>query len=86
MKPIDVTLHISDEVLGYLQREAEQRKVSLDVVVSDVLEEYYDDPSEEEILHHMRIAVQQGLAGDVIPIDEALAQLKEEFDFDADEN
>jgi hypothetical protein len=47
MTTLDVKLKVSDEVLEYLQREAGNRRVSLDAVVSAVLEDYFDDPTEE---------------------------------------
>ena len=50
MATVDVKLKVSEEVLGYLQREAGNRRMSLDAVVSAVLADYFDDPSEAAIL------------------------------------
>ena len=85
MTTVDVKLKLSDEVLEYLQREAENRKIPLDEVVSDVLEDYFEEPTKEEILESIRESLRDGLAGKVRPVDEVLAELKEEFDFYADE-
>jgi predicted transcriptional regulator len=86
MITVDVKLKLSDEVLQYLQREADNRKISLDEVVSDVLEDYFDEPTKEEILEGIRQSMLDVLAGNVRPADEVLAELKEEFNFDAEQS
>jgi predicted transcriptional regulator len=84
MTTVDVRLKLSDEVLEYLQRESENRRVPLDDVVSDVLADYFEEPTKEEILAGIRQSMLDVLAGNVRPADEVLAELKQEFDFDAD--
>lgn len=79
MTTVDVKLRLSDEVLEYLQRESRNRKVSLDDVVSDVLLDYFDEPTKEEILTSIRESLRDGLAGKVRPVDEILAELKSEM-------
>ena len=86
MTIVDVKLKLPDEVLEYLQREAKHRQVPLDDVVSDVLADYFDDPTKAEILDSIRQSLRDGLAGKVRPVDEVLAELKEEFWPHADES
>lgn len=82
---IDVKLTLSDEIMEYLLREAENRKVSLDKVVSEVVEGYFDDPTREELLAGLRTALLDVVAGNTHPARELLAELKEEFGDDDDE-
>ncbi len=82
---IDVKLTLSDEIMAYLRREAENRKVSLDKVVSEVVEGYFDDPTREELLAGLRTALLEVVAGKTHPARELLAELKEEFGDDDDE-
>lgn len=86
MTTVDVKLKLSDEVLEYLQRESKNRKVPLDDVVSDVLADYFDEPTKEEILENIRESLRDGLAGKVRPVDEVLAELKQELGLHADES
>jgi predicted transcriptional regulator len=86
MTTVAVNLKLSDEVLAYLQREARARNRPLDDVVSDVLADYFDEPTKDEMLAGLRQSMLDVLAGNVRPVDEVLAELKEEFDFDADES
>lgn len=85
MTTVDIKLRLSDEVLEYLERESRNRKVSLDDVVSDVLVDYFDEPTKEEILISIRESLRDGLAGKVRPVDEILAELKQELGLDGDE-
>ncbi len=85
MTMIEVKLKLSDDVLAYLQRESQNRKIALDEVVSDVLADYFDEPTNEELVAGLRQSMLDVLAGNVRPADEVLAELKQEFDFDADE-
>ena len=84
MTSLKLKLNLPDDVLEYLRREAGQRNVPLDDVVSEVVAEYFEEPTREEILESIRQSMQEALAGNVRPVDEVLAELKEEFDFDAD--
>jgi hypothetical protein len=59
MTAIDVTLKLSDEVLAYLQRESHQRKVAFDDVVSEVLADYFDEPTPEELMAGLKRGLQQ---------------------------
>ena len=86
MTTVEIKLNLSDETLAYLQREATNRKVALDEVVSEVLADYFDEPPHEELLASFRQSILEVLAGNVRPADEFLAELKQEFDFDADES
>lgn len=86
MTTVDIKLKLSDEVLEYLQRESRNRKVSLDDVVSDVLVDYFDEPTKEEILISIRESLRDGLAGKVRPVDEILGELKQELGLHGDES
>ena len=48
----------------------------LDEVVGAMLETYFDDPSDEEILESLRQSMQDAVAGRVRPVDEVLEELK----------
>jgi hypothetical protein len=80
MTTVELKLNVSDEVLEYLQREAGTRKVSLDIVVSDVLADYFDEPSKEEILASIKRGMQQALRGEGRPALEFLDELDEDAD------
>jgi predicted transcriptional regulator len=84
MTTLELKLRLSDEVLEYLQREAGKRNVSLDTVVSDVLTDYFDDPSEEEILASIKRGMKQALQGEGRPAHEFLDELEREMGEDAD--
>ena len=86
MTIVEIKLKLSDDLLEHLQRESKQRNIALDEVVSDVLADYFDEPTHEELLAGFRQSIQDVLAGNVRPADEVLAELKQEFDFDADES
>lgn len=72
---VDVKLDVSEDVIRYLRREAERRKVALDAVVSEVLTDYFDDPTHEELLEGLRRSFEQVLAGDYRPAREFLDEL-----------
>ena len=84
MTTLELKLNLPDEVLAYLQREAGNRNMPLDDVVSEVVAEYFEETTKEEILGDIRQSMKDVLAGNVRSIDDVLAELKEEFDFDAD--
>lgn len=83
MTTLELKLKLSDEILEYLQREAQQRQLSLDTVVSAVLEDYFDEPSDEEILVGLRRSMQQALAGNFRPAREVLDEIDREMGDDA---
>ena len=85
MTTVEVKLNVSDEVLGYLQREAKQRKVPLAVVVSDVLKDYFEEPTKAEILASVRRSLEQGLAGEARPAHEVLDEIEREMGGNADQ-
>ena len=78
MTTVDLKVSLSDEVLEYMQREAERRNVSLDSIASEVLAEYYDEPDEEEILSGLKRSMEQVLAGDFRPAREVLDEIERE--------
>jgi predicted transcriptional regulator len=85
---VDVKLNVSEEVMAYLRREAERRKVALDEVVSEVLADYVEvtssEPTDDEILAGLRVGMQQALAGDYRPAREVLDEIDREMSDDAD--
>lgn len=81
---VDVKLNVSEEVMMYLRSEAERRKVALDEVVSEVLTDYFDDPTQEELLAGLRRSFEQVLAGDYRPAREFLDELDNETTNNAD--
>jgi predicted transcriptional regulator len=86
MTTVEIKLKLSDELLAHLQRESQSRNLALDEVVNAVLADYFDEPTHEELLAGFRQSLQDVLAGNVRPADEVLAELKREFNFDADES
>jgi len=81
---VDVKLNVSEEVMAYLRREAKRRKVALDEVVSEVLTDYFDDPTHEELLAGLKRSFEQVLAGDYRPAREFLDELDSETNNNAD--
>jgi len=83
MTILEIKLSISDEILAYLQQEAQDRNISLDVVVSETLEAYFDEPSDEEILSSIKIGMREALAGNYRPAHEVLDEIENEMLDDA---
>ncbi len=86
MTTIEVKLKISDKVLAYLERESQNRQIALDTVVSDVLEDYFHEPTNADLVTGLRQSLLDVLGGNVRPADDVLAELKQAFNFDADES
>lgn len=84
MTTVDVKLKLSDEILEYLQRESQNRKVPLDAVVSDVLADYFDEPTHEELLTGLKRSLEQVIAGEYRPAREFLDEIDNEAGHDAD--
>jgi len=63
MTTVDLKVHLSNAILEHLQQEATKRRVSLDVVVTEVLADYFDEPTEDDIANSLRTGMQQALAG-----------------------
>ena len=76
MTTLDLKVHLPDTIVAYLQKEARSRHVSLDIVVGDLLTEYFDEPTEAEILESLRIGMEQALAGEGRPALEVLDELE----------
>ncbi len=76
MTILDLKVHLPDTIVAYLQKEARSRRVSLDIVVGDLLTEYFDEPTEAEILESLRIGMEQALAGEGRPALEVLDELE----------
>ena len=90
-----ITVNVPDTLLAQLQREADSRELSLDAVVLNLLQDCFqdedgptdeDEPTKEEILADLREGFRDAFAGRVRPVDEVLAELKQEFDFDGDDS
>ena len=85
MTTINVSVDLSSEVLECLQKEALDRQVPVGRVVGDVLADYFDGMSEDEILESVRKGLQQALAGNYRPATEALDEIDREHIADADD-
>ena len=85
MTTIHVSVDLPSEVLECLQKEALDRQVPVDRVVGDVLADYFDEMSEDEILESVRKGLQQALAGNYRPAIEALDEIDREHIADADD-
>ena len=79
----EITLQLPDEIVERLRHEALRLNIPLESVINTAIAHYLEDdePDEAEILTGLR----QSMI-DVRPADEVLAELKQEFDFDADES
>lgn len=86
MTTLEVQLTLSEEVLEYLRQQATSRNVPLGEVVSEVLDDYLNEPTKEAILETTRASLREGLAGKVRPVDDVLAELKQELGWYADES
>ncbi len=84
MTTVEIKLKLSDEVLAYLQRESKNRKVPLDDVVSDVLTDYFDEPTHEELIAGLKRSLEQVVAGDYRPAREFLDEIDSEMGHNAD--
>jgi hypothetical protein len=65
MSIIELKLRLPDAVLDWLSEEAQRRETSLENVISDVLTDYLEEPTEEQILANLKSSMQQALSGDV---------------------
>ena len=83
MASFDLRIEVSQEIAGYLQREAQNRGLSLDQVVSDVLSDYFAEQTEDEILESIGIGMRQALAGQGRPARAVLAEVDQEVTGDA---
>lgn len=81
---LHVTVDLSAEVLDCLKKESLDRQVPVDVVVGDVLSDYFDEMTESEILESARRGLQQALAGNYRPALEVLDEIDREYVADAD--
>lgn len=72
MSTVEVKLRLSNDVLAHLLRESHNRKIALDEVVSDVLADYFDEPTYEELLAGLQRSLKQVIAGDYRPAREFL--------------
>ena len=86
MTMLDLKVNLSDKLVEHLQQEAATRQISLDVIVGEVLEEYFEEPTEAEILESLRIGMQQALAGDHRPALEVLDEIDREMIGHADDS
>lgn len=85
MTIVEVKLKLSDDLLAYLQREARERNMPLDDVVSNMLTGYFDEPTHEELLAGLQQSLIEVLAGNVRPAREFLAELQPSTDDESDE-
>ena len=79
MSALEITLHVPDDVLHNLRQKAGERNVSLDVVVSELVAEHYEEPTEEEILAGIRQGMIDALSGNVQPADKVLVEIRQEL-------
>lgn len=75
---LDVKVNVSAEVLAYLQRTADTRRVPVDAVISEVLAEYFEEPGKEEILQGIREGFRDIFSGNTRPAREFLDELDRE--------
>jgi hypothetical protein len=78
MTTLAIQLNLSDEALARLQQEAQRRNVSIDTVISEILEESFDEPNEAELLGNLRTAMQQAQVGNYRSAHEVLDEIERE--------
>lgn len=64
MSTVEVKLKLSNDVLAHLLCESNSRKIALDEVVSDVLADYFNEPTHEELLTGLKRSLKQVIDGD----------------------
>jgi len=83
MSTVEIKLRVADEVLNYLQRESHSRNLPLDEVVSDVLADYFDDPTHADLLAGLERSLKQVMAGNTRPARDFLDEIDREMGHDA---
>jgi predicted transcriptional regulator len=78
MTILTIQLTLSDEALARLKEEAQERKLPIEVLISERLEDEFNEPTEAEILETIRQSMRDSLAGNTRPVDEVLAELEDE--------
>jgi hypothetical protein len=76
MAILDLKLKVPDEIAGYLLDEADRRQVTLDVVVSEILADHFEDLNDLQILADIKIGLQEAIAVDGHPARKGLAEAK----------
>ena len=71
---IELTLTMPDDLIERLQDEAKRRHVTLDDVIRTAILHFFDEdePTKAEILAGLREAMEDALAGRVLPAHEVL--------------
>ena len=59
MTTLDLRLDVSDEIVEYLKAEAKNRQVSLDVVIGDILTDYFAELAEDQILENIKVGMKR---------------------------
>lgn len=84
MTTLELKLSLPDEVLTYLQQESNRRNVSINEVVAEVIADYFDEPTQQEILEDIRLAMNDVRAGRLQAVDDFITELKQELAIDDD--
>ena len=70
---LEVDLNLSPQTWAYIENEAARREIPpaaiVSEILSEVLEEYYREPTKAEILQSIRDGLQQALRGETRPLD-----------------
>ncbi len=70
---INIELNLSPATWGYINKEAERRQLSVDVIISEVLseaiEDYYKEPTKAQILEGIKIGLQQAINDEAQPVE-----------------
>ena len=69
---LELDLSLSVETRAFIENEAARRNVPASLIVSEVLtealEDYYREPTKAEILDSIRIALEESLRGETVPV------------------
>lgn len=85
MTPLEVKLNLSNNILDYLKRESKKRNRSVDEIVSDVLTDYFEEPTQQALLDGLRRSLEQVVDGEYRPARTFLDEIEAEAGHDADD-
>lgn len=81
-----ITVHLPEDMLERLQREANRQGIAAEDLARRVIENYFDEPTKEELLDGLKTAMEDAIAGRGKPARQVLEDIRREIEADADES
>lgn len=78
MNDVTLTFSVPKSIADSLQAEAIKQNISLDSLLLDVIEEYFDTP-DEQIIGDIREGLREGLRGDGLPALDVIAMIRKKI-------